>query len=59
MSTLQAILSKGNCGPPAAFHRHHCERRRVGDYFTNDIKTLKDLLIHGLQDIYCAEQQYR
>jgi hypothetical protein len=31
----------------------------IGDYFTNDIKTLEDLLIHGLQDIYCAEQQYR
>jgi len=26
-------------------------------YFTKDIETLEDLLIHGLQDIYYAEQQ--
>jgi ferritin-like metal-binding protein YciE len=25
--------------------------------FTNDIKTMDDLLLHGLQDIYYAEQQ--
>jgi ferritin-like metal-binding protein YciE len=25
--------------------------------FTKDIKTMKDLFIHGLQDIYYAEQQ--
>jgi ferritin-like metal-binding protein YciE len=25
--------------------------------FTKDIKTMEDLLIHGLQDIYYAEQQ--
>jgi ferritin-like metal-binding protein YciE len=25
--------------------------------FTKDIETLEDLLIHGLQDIYYAEQQ--
>jgi len=26
-------------------------------FFTKDIKTMEDLLIHGLQDIYYAEQQ--
>lgn len=26
-------------------------------FFTKDIKTLEDLLLHGLQDIYYAEQQ--
>ena len=25
--------------------------------FTKDIKTMDDLLLHGLQDIYYAEQQ--
>jgi len=25
--------------------------------FTKDIKSMEDLLIHGLQDIYYAEQQ--
>jgi ferritin-like metal-binding protein YciE len=25
--------------------------------FTKDIKTMEDLLLHGLQDIYYAEQQ--
>lgn len=25
--------------------------------FTKDIKTMEDLLVHGLQDIYYAEQQ--
>ena len=25
--------------------------------FTKDIKTMEDLFLHGLQDIYCAEQQ--
>ena len=25
--------------------------------FSKDIKTMEDLLIHGLQDIYYAEQQ--
>ena len=25
--------------------------------FTKDIKTMDDLFLHGLQDIYCAEQQ--
>ena len=26
-------------------------------FFTKDIKTMEDLLVHGLQDIYYAEQQ--
>src|SRR6476661_9500615 len=26
-------------------------------FFTKDIKTMEDLLLHGLQDIYYAEQQ--
>jgi ferritin-like metal-binding protein YciE len=26
-------------------------------FFSKDIKTLNDLLLHGLQDIYYAEQQ--
>ena len=26
-------------------------------FFTKDIKSMEDLLIHGLQDIYYAEQQ--
>ena len=25
--------------------------------FTKDIKTMEDLFVHGLQDIYYAEQQ--
>jgi ferritin-like metal-binding protein YciE len=27
------------------------------ELFTTDIKSLDDLLVHGLQDIYYAEQQ--
>lgn len=26
-------------------------------FFTKDIKSMEDLLLHGLQDIYYAEQQ--
>ena len=26
-------------------------------FFTKDIQTMEDLLLHGLQDIYYAEQQ--
>lgn len=26
-------------------------------FFTKDIKTMDDLLLHGMQDIYYAEQQ--
>src|SRR5882757_2841019 len=33
------------------------QRRLPMGLFTKDIKTMKDLLIHGLQDIYYAEQQ--
>src|SRR3954451_18842420 len=32
------------------------ERSNMG-IFTKDIKSMEDLLIHGLQDIYYAEQQ--
>jgi ferritin-like metal-binding protein YciE len=48
----------GNWGRPAAFRFHHCdeERQNMG-IFTKDIKSMADLLIHGLQDIYYAEQQ--
>jgi ferritin-like metal-binding protein YciE len=27
--------------------------------FSKDIKTMDDMLLHGLQDIYYAEQQYQ
>jgi ferritin-like metal-binding protein YciE len=33
------------------------KERSVMGIFTKDIKTMEDLLIHGLQDIYYAEQQ--
>jgi RNase H-fold protein (predicted Holliday junction resolvase) len=32
-------------------------RRSNMGFFTKDIKSMEDLLIHGLQDIYYAEQQ--
>ena len=40
-----------------AFHCHHCKRELRMGLFTKDIKTMEDLLLHGLQDIYYAEQQ--
>jgi ferritin-like metal-binding protein YciE len=33
------------------------EEKSIMGIFTKDIKTMEDLLIHGLQDIYYAEQQ--
>ncbi|MET4519554.1 ferritin-like metal-binding protein YciE [Bradyrhizobium sp. I1.7.5] len=33
------------------------EEKSIMGIFTKDIKTMDDLLIHGLQDIYYAEQQ--
>jgi hypothetical protein len=45
-----ASVLKGNCNRPAVFHCHHCEKN-LG-IFGKDIKSMEDLLIHGLQDIY-------
>jgi hypothetical protein len=45
----------GNHRASAMFH---CAEGNVGyGYLTKDIKTMEDLLINGLQDIYYAEQQ--
>jgi hypothetical protein len=41
-------------GVPSPLSRK--ERSDMG-IFTKDIKSMEDLLIHGLQDIYYAEQQ--
>ena len=50
-----ASVLKGNCNRPVVFQCHHCEKN-LG-IFGKDIKAMVDLLIHGLQDIYYAEQQ--
>src|SRR6266480_4262952 len=34
-----------------------CERTRLMGLFTNDIETMDDLLLHGLKDIYYAENR--
>jgi ferritin-like metal-binding protein YciE len=43
----------------SAGQRVFCKRRRASlmGLFTKDIKTMDDLFIHGLQDIYYAENQ--
>jgi ferritin-like metal-binding protein YciE len=47
----------GTLVPESAFQCPYCRRRRSMGIFTKDIKSMEDLLIHGLQDIYYAEQQ--
>jgi ferritin-like metal-binding protein YciE len=47
-----------NLDGQTAFHSHRCEEETSNmGIFTKDIKSMEDLLIHGLQDIYYAEQQ--
>ena len=54
---LQMHLYRRNRERPSAFHCHHCKKELQMGLFTKDIKTMEDLLLHGLQDIYYAEQQ--
>jgi ferritin-like metal-binding protein YciE len=45
-------------GPPAgAFHPARDKRASAMGLFSKDIKTMDDLLLHGLKDIYYAEHQ--
>jgi ferritin-like metal-binding protein YciE len=52
-----AVVHKGTAKLASAFHCHHCQKEARMGLFTKDIKTMEDLLLHGLQDIYYAEQQ--
>ena len=54
---LRMQLYRRNRERTSAFHCHHCKRSLGMGLFTKDIKTMEDLLLHGLQDIYYAEQQ--
>ena len=53
------------CGhlPRNELHRRafllHQRRSDVMGIFTKDIKTMEDLLIHGLQDIYYADRSLK
>lgn len=53
---LLPCLRTGTAEERQAFHRHHLQEERSNmGIFTKDIKTMEDLLLHGLQDIYYAE----
>jgi ferritin-like metal-binding protein YciE len=57
-SALPICTWEWNSGGRTAFHCHHCERKAsFMGFFTKDIKSMEDLLLHVLQDIYYAEQQ--
>jgi ferritin-like metal-binding protein YciE len=57
-SALLISTWEWNSRSRTAFHCHHCEKEAsFMGFFTKDIKTMEDLLLHGLQDIYYAEQQ--
>jgi ferritin-like metal-binding protein YciE len=57
MCPPHCALTGRNRKPRATFHFHHFKEENSMGFFTKDIKTMDDLLIHGLQDIYYAEQQ--
>jgi ferritin-like metal-binding protein YciE len=57
MCPPNCALTGRNRKPRATFNFHHFKEENSMGFFTKDIKTMDDLLIHGLQDIYYAEQQ--
>src|SRR3977135_3654133 len=57
MCPPNCALTGRNRQPRATFHFHHFKEENSMGFFTKDIKTMDDLLLHGLQDIYYAEQQ--
>jgi ferritin-like metal-binding protein YciE len=52
-----ALVPKGELQPALPRSIAIIPRRSNMGFFTKDIKSMEDLLIHGLQDIYYAEQQ--
>jgi hypothetical protein len=56
-SQISAVLDDGLALRPLPRFEHDSQRSKRMGLFTKDIKSMRDLFVDGLQDVYYAENQ--